>query len=251
MDITHVMVDIAFNEIVKWNPSSWLCVSKKFTARVVEIVDAELVEAFDWPFWRNIRILWTNSSRDEITKRIFINNYVDRVFAKLKLSGDFDHLKKQHIDYYNPLAKYIIDTLLVTGECLAAASPVIFNFIRFQLNDLNSALNNDEIVDSRFNGKIIKVLVECYSSVVEEFIVGGGMISSMRVVRAIRCAMEGKQDVFTDNAFTIIDDLVFQDHKDITTWRIKRDLQRHFESDYQHDNNSDESWVWCGSEVGV
>ncbi|AMN83417.1 hypothetical protein E24_00504 [Faustovirus] len=217
------MIDIAFNEIVKWNPSSWLCVSKKFTTRAVDVINTEYFEAFDWPFWRNIRILWAHYTGTTTAKKVYINDYVARNVDRLKThyADVYTKLIKQHLDYYASLTKYIIDTLLVTGECLATSIPIVFNFITRQLEDIDSGLNNEKIINGMFNGKIIKVLVECYSSIVEEFIVGEEMISNMRVVRAIRCAMEGKQGVFTDNAFAIIDNLIFEDYIDNYRYGIR------------------------------
>jgi hypothetical protein len=211
MATNNYLYDILYNEVIKYVPYEFLCVCRSLHLRAIEVVDRAPLESFDKPFWRNIRVLWANNKGP--TRMIAINDYVIRNVNRLKANGSYEQMLQRSLGYYDPRAKYIIDTLLITGECLARATPLAFNFVNRQLTDRSSALNEINTVDPEFKRKIVKVLCKCYSSVVSVFITDRRSFISMRVVYMIKGEVESLPELYSGEVVAEIDRLIFEDHQ--------------------------------------
>lgn len=202
---------VAYNEITKYAPFEFLIVNYSFMTRVLQILTSARFAGFDWAFWRTARALWTFPlGRDDVEKTVALNDFVSRVKDDMRKSLRYKLAMRQHLEYYHPLAHYMVDTILTTGESLLTTIPAAFIFVDRQLNYYHSGLNNDKLVNGKWNGKVIEMMCKCYSGIISQYILGGGMIHSMRVLRAIDCWMKQYPHLYTTEAVDLIDSILDQ-----------------------------------------
>ncbi|QJX71270.1 hypothetical protein F-LCD7_0021 [Faustovirus] len=230
-----VVVHVAYNEIIEYAPWAFIGANKTFHARAVDFIAHRMhFGEFTWEFWHAARTIWTFTRVDttdidkaKIVRLVTINNFVRRATGDIKHAGNYNYETKRRLEYFHPLAIYIINTLARTGECLLASVPVAFYFIGTQLSIATSGLNASKIVNARYNRTVFDVKCNCYSKFIENYIMEDMMIPSSRVKRAISCAMERYYDRYSVNAHARMDEMI-DDDNELNRYIIGSELHRVF-----------------------